>query len=191
MLMSKTLVIILDAGHGMGNRNVGKFDPGAVVNGVREADIAMEWVNELREQALALGHRVVRTRKDNEDPASIASRAVTARQYGGDIMLSIHCNWSSNPATRGAETFYRGSANKAKSAAIAKSVSDVLGGTNRGAKLESESQHGKLAIMRFQPCFLLELGFLTNLQDRISMRNAIIRKQACEKILNELLKGLT
>ncbi|RYD39438.1 MAG: N-acetylmuramoyl-L-alanine amidase, partial [Verrucomicrobiaceae bacterium] len=85
------MTIIIDPGHGMSNRRSGVFDPGAVSAGVCEAGIAMDWANELRGILRAAGHTVVRTRIDHNDPAPVGKRAAIARQYGGEIMVSLHC----------------------------------------------------------------------------------------------------
>lgn len=178
--------IILDPGHGMGNRKNGVFDPGAVSAGVREADIAMDWANTLREILVDRGLKVVRTRVDHKDPASVSARARIAKEYGGDIMLSLHCNAATGTAS-GTETFYRGAGNKAKADRITAAVCEVLGTKNRGAKTEGSSQHSRLAVMSFQPCFLLEIGFIDNPGDRAKMLDPKLRKAACEAIADQLL----
>ena len=177
--------VILDPGHGLGNRKSGVFDPGAVSNGVREADIVMDWANEIRAFLRSAGYKVIRTRINNQDPAAVSERAAIARQYKGDVMLSIHCN-AFNGTAHGTETIYRGEANKAKAERINKAVVDVLGTRNRGAKLESASQHGRLAVMAFQPTFLVELGFIDNDGDRVKMLDPKLRAKACEAIANAL-----
>lgn len=179
--------IILDPGHGMSNRRSGRFDPGAVSNGVRESDIAMDWVNELRIILRSLGHRVVRTRIDDKDPAPIGKRASIARQYNGEIMISIHCN-AANSTANGTETFYRGDANKSKAEAINTAVVNTLSTRNRGAKTEASSQHTRLAIMSFQPCFLIELGFIDHVCDRAKMLDPILRKSCCEALAKAILQ---
>lgn len=179
------MTVILDPGHGLSNRKPGVFDPGAVSNGVREADIVMDWANEIRAFLRCAGYRVVRTRINNQDPAPVGERAKIAKEYGGNIMLSIHCN-AFNGSANGTETIYRGEANKAKAERINKAVVDVLGTRNRGAKLESASQHGRLAVMAFQPCFLVELGFIDNPEDRAKMLDPELRAKACEAIANAL-----
>jgi N-acetylmuramoyl-L-alanine amidase len=175
------MTVILDAGHGLGNRKRGVFDPGAVSDGIREADIALQWANELRYILIARGVKVIRTRKDNADPASISDRAGIARACGGDIMISFHCN-AATGAAHGTETFYRGESNKAMAERLNGAVVRALGTRNRGAKTESASQHSRLAIMAFQPCFLIELGFIDNASDRAKMLDADLRKQACEML---------
>ena len=174
-------IIILDPGHGMGNRRAGSFDPGAVASGIREADIVMDWANVLREILMERGHRVVRTRIDHKDPASIGQRAKIAKQYHGDVMLSLHCN-AANSKANGTETFYRGINHKAKAEAITAAVCKALGTRNRGAKTESQSQHARLAVMSFQPCFLLEIGFIDHPGDRAKMIDPAYRRQACNAI---------
>ena len=177
--------VILDPGHGMANRKAGVYDPGAVSSGVAEADIALAWANELREILMQAGHYVVRTRKDAKDPAPVGQRASIARQYKGDIMLSIHCNAATGTA-QGTETFYRGASNKANAEAINNAVVAALGTRNRGAKTESASQHARLAVMSFQPCFLLELGFIDHSGDRAAMLDPAKRKAACEALAKVL-----
>lgn len=181
------MTIILDPGHGMANRRPGHFDPGAVSNGIREADIAMAWANELREILIGKNHVVVRTRKDNLDPAPVCNRDDIARNYFGDVMLSIHCNAADGRAN-GTETFYRGDSHKATAGAITAAVCAALGTRSRGAKTESESQHKSLAIMAFQPTFLLEIGFIDHVGDRNKMMDPVLRRKACEAIASILLQ---
>ena len=178
--------IILDPGHGLGNRRAGHFDPGAVSNGIREADIAMAWADELRAILMAAGARVVRTRIDNSDPAPIGQRAAIARAYGGDIMLSLHCN-AANGHANGTETFYRGEENRAMAGRINAAVVAALHTRDRGTKTEEASQHARLAVMAFQPCFLLELGFIDHAGDRYKMLDPAMRRAACEALAAVLL----
>jgi N-acetylmuramoyl-L-alanine amidase len=176
--------IIVDPGHGMGNKRKGRFDPGAVNNGVQEAQIVMDWANELR--GFLLPHaKVIRTRIDHKDPAPIGQRAKIAKEYGGDIMVSFHCN-SSGVNASGTETFYRGSANKKQAEEINLIVVEGLGTKNRGAKLEKDSQHKTLAVMSFQPCFLVEIGFLDHKGDKAKMLDPELRKETCRRLAEHL-----
>lgn len=159
-------VIILDPGHGMSNRRSGRYDPGACAWDSTEAAIVMEWTNILRGILRARGYAVVRTRVDRNDPAPVGRRAAIARQYNGTLMLSLHCN-AANGRASGTECFYRGPENKATAARFSSAVATHLGIPDRGAKTEKQSQHGTLAIMSFQPCFLLELGFIDNPHDNV------------------------
>lgn len=180
------MVIILDPGHGLSNKKSGAFDPGAVSSGIREADIVMDWANELRQILIDKGHKVVRTRVDHTDPAPVGKRAGIARQYKGEIMLSLHCN-AANGVASGTETFYRGVTKKAKAEAINNAVVSTLSTKNRGAKTEAQSQHKSLAVMDFQPTFLLEIGFIDNASDRSKMLNPDLRRKACLAIAEVLV----
>jgi N-acetylmuramoyl-L-alanine amidase len=100
-------------------------------------------------------------------------------------MLSIHCN-AANGQAHGTETFYRGAANKAKAQAINAAVVCAIGTRDRGAKLESSSQHARLAVMAFQPCFLLEIGFIDHIGDRTKMMDPWARREACEALAKVL-----
>jgi N-acetylmuramoyl-L-alanine amidase len=180
------MIIILDPGHGMANKRPGQFDPGVCFAGVRECDIALDWCDELRRQLIAAGKKVVRTRINHNDPAPVGDRAAIARHYQGDIMVSIHVN--STPGAFGTETFYRGEANRPLATALNLAAVTALGTRNRGTKIEKQSQHPKgLAIMSFQPCFLIELGFIENPADRAKMLDPVLREKACAALTAVLL----
>lgn len=177
--MKKT--IILDPGHGMGNKRRGVYDPGAVAAGATEAEIAMDYANELRAILRARHHRVIRTRVDEKDPCPVSRRDDIARAYGGDLMLSLHCN-SANGKVSGAEVFYRGSDDRPLAALLSDAVSAALEIPNRGAKTEAQSQHASLAVMEFDKCWLLELGFIDHPGDREKLLNPVLRYQTCKAI---------
>lgn len=180
---------IIDPGHGMGNRSPGKYDPGAVAAGVEEAEIVMDWANELRTHLMEAGHRVIRTRAHAKDPAPVGQRAAIALQYGGDIMLSLHCNAATGTA-QGTETFYRGEENAAVARQINKAVVAAMGSRDRGIKTEGQSQHTRLAVMSFQPCFLLELGFIDHPGERAKMLDPVIRRAACKGLADVLIEAI-
>lgn len=180
-------IIILDPGHGMGNRRRNHYDPGACAAGATESAIVMDWANELRGILRARGVAVVRTRVDAHDPAPARERAAIARRYRGDIMVSLHCN-AANGRASGTETFYRGEENKPLATRLNLAVVNSLHTRNRGAKTEAASQHARLAIMAFQPCFLIELGFIDHRGDREKMLDPDLRHAACTA-LAEVLCG--
>jgi N-acetylmuramoyl-L-alanine amidase len=179
------MIICLDPGHGMANRKAGAYDPGACFDRYSEAAIVMEWANELREVLIDLGHTVVRTRIDAKDPAPIVKRPEIARQYGCDVMLSLHCN-AANGQANGTETFYRGDGNAELAARVNLAVIGALGTRNRGIKTESASQHSRLAVLGFPRCVLLEIGFIDHPGDRAVMLDPIKRLKACEALAQAL-----
>lgn len=180
------MIIIGDPGHGMSNKRSGQYDPGAVADGVAEADIALAWTNELRSIVLARKHKFIRTRVDAKDPAPVWRRDDIARSYKGDRMISFHCN-AANGKASGTETFYRGSDDKEIAVKLTAAVCGVLGTKNRGAKTESQSQHASLAVMEFDKCWLLEIGFIDHPEDRRKMLDPALRRKACEAIADVIL----
>ena len=180
------MIIILDPGHGMSNRKSGQYDPGALSNGVAEADIALAWANELRTILTARKHKVVRTRVDAQDPCPVWRRDDIARSYKGDRMISLHCN-AANGKASGTETFYRGEDDRVLATKLTAAVCGVLSTKNRGAKTESQSQHTALAVLEFDKCWLLEIGFIDHSDDRAKMLDPALRKKACEAIADVLV----
>ena len=178
--------VIIDPGHGMSNRKRGVYDSGAVAGGVTEADIAMAWANELRSIVIARKHKAVRTRVDAKDPAPVWRRDDIAVAYGGDVMISLHCNSGQASAT-GVEVFYRGSDDKAMADQLSAAVAKTLGIRNRGSKTEAQSQHASLAVMEFDKCWLIEIGFISNTVDRAKMLDADLRRAACQRIADIVL----
>lgn len=175
--------IIIDPGHGMSNKKPGVYDPGACAGGATEAAIAMDWANELRGILKARGHKVVRTRVDDKDPCPVSRRDDIARAYGGDIMISLHCNAATGKAS-GIETFYRGSDDLAMAKTLTDALCAVLGTPNRGPKTEKQSQHASLAVLEFDKCWLIELGFIDHPGDRAKLLDPAMRKAACTAIAN-------
>lgn len=170
--------ICLDPGHGMSNRVRGRYDTGAVAGGAQEATIAMMYVNHLKQILEDLGHKVVRTRVDENDPCPVWRRDDIAASYQCERMLSIHCN-STDGKANGTEVFYRGKDDEAMAMALASAVSASLGTKNRGAKTEAQSQHSALAVMEFDKCWLVELAFIDHKRDREAMLNAANMHAAC------------
>ena len=177
--------IILDPGHGLGNKVAGRYDTGAVAGGAQEATVALDYVNEIRALLQPVA-KVVRTRANEKDPTPIFERASIARRYNGVVMLSVHCNASDGRAS-GTEVFYRGNENQPTAAKMSAAVAKIFGIPDRGAKLEADSQHSRLAVMSFQPCFLIELGFIDNAVDRAAMLDSAKRLLVAEKLAEILL----
>jgi N-acetylmuramoyl-L-alanine amidase len=184
----KIETVIVDPGHGMGNRERGVYDPGACSGGAEEASIAMDWGNELRSQLMAKGFKVIRTRRDAKDPAPVSRRDDIAVSYGGDIMISLHCNSGGGKAS-GAEVFYRGADDKTMAAKLSAAVAEVLGIRDRGAKTEKECQHKSLAVLEFDKCWLIEIGFIDHAGDRAKMLDPTIRKAGCAAIVDVILSA--
>jgi N-acetylmuramoyl-L-alanine amidase len=104
--------VVIDAGHG-------GHDPGAKVRGLTEAsatlDIALRLEELLRKQP---GVEVVQTRR-KDAYVSLEDRVEIANRAGADLFISIHANASSNPRTRGVETYVLNFAGDARAERVA------------------------------------------------------------------------
>lgn len=176
--------ICLDPGHGMSNRKQGVYDPGTTHGVTEEATIVMKWVNCLRTLLMEKDMRVVRTRVDSKDPAPVGRRDDIARAYNCDLMISFHCNSGGGVGT---ETFYRGADDKAFAEKLNSAVVRGMLTTNRGAKTEKQSQHTSLAVMEFEKCWLIELGFLDHDGDRAKMLDDTVMLRTC-KLLADVIQ---
>ncbi len=92
-------IVVFDAGHG------GK-DPGAVVNDLRESDLALEFTHLLRE-ALLRGGGVTPslTRTQNKD-ISLAERSAFVAGSQAVFLLSAHADISPDPSVSGVRIYY-------------------------------------------------------------------------------------
>lgn len=90
--------VVIDAGHG------GK-DPGAVGNGMHEADITLKLAKKIGVQLKKNGFNVVYTREANQYIA-LEDRTSMANSCKADLFISVHVNSSKNKNLCGLETYY-------------------------------------------------------------------------------------
>lgn len=156
----------LDAGHGQENRRAGVFDPGAVHGKLNEAEQAYKLV----EAGLwvAANHfanliDVGLTRDSRTEPAPVAGRDDEAKREGATHLISVHLNAGGG---HGVETFYRDAQDKKLASIVQSAAVSAFGLRDRGLKLESESQHSRLAVLDFAPpACLWEAGFIDHPSD--------------------------
>lgn len=152
---ARKLKVCLDPGHGMANRRPGVFDPGCERGDLHEADIVLVWANAIGHELAALGVSVFYTRRDNQRPTPLGSRASMAEDAGCDLLVSIHVNDADGKPT-GTETLYTGTDDQALAQRCQTAMLKGLGLRDRGIK-----QTGVLAVLKFRgPAVLLELGFI-------------------------------
>lgn len=91
--------VVIDAGHG-------GYDPGArSAAGLSEKDCALQIARRLADTLRARGVNASLTR-DGDSFLSLAERTRLANRAGADLFISIHLNWSPNPAASGIEVYY-------------------------------------------------------------------------------------
>jgi N-acetylmuramoyl-L-alanine amidase len=91
--------IVIDPGHG-------GYDPGAMTDGVSEADVVLDIATRLERLLLQQpGVEVVLTRRTNVF-VPLEERTAMANRAGADLFLSIHANASEDDRARGIETYF-------------------------------------------------------------------------------------
>ena len=164
--------IFLSAGHG--DRINGVSEPGAIVAGTTEA----------REMILTRDLVVAELRSRGSEvlsvPDELSPRAtydwINARGRRDDVALEIRANAFSNPSVRGATVYHIANNNERKSHAdlvLRSLVRRVPQLPSRGVQADTVTPLGSLAFCRqiVPPSLLMEVGFLTNPDDRFILQN--------------------
>ena len=104
--------IVIDPGHG-------GHDPGAMGNGVAEAELVLDVALRLEKLLMKQpGTDVVLTRR-TDDFVPLSERTAIANREGADLFLSIHANASEDGVARGIETYFLNFANNLSAASVA------------------------------------------------------------------------
>ena len=174
--------VCVDPGHGMSNRQLGIFDPGAThtENGFlfREADIVLRYGLALKDVFRAQGVEVFMTRDDSTDHAPVGKRAQMATSAACDVFIALHLNDFEDDAANGIEVLYRDSDDKVLAQKLQEALVKVTKMKDRKIK-----QRTDLAVLKFQGlAVLIELGFIANDGDRAKLLDAQMRDAITRKI---------
>lgn len=135
-------------------------DPGAVANGKREADIAVEMRNIV---SFYLTRAGIKHELDGSGTKNLPLKEVVKQSRKHKVSVEFHCNASGTLSATGVEVLC---ALKDEMLAmdICEAISDTLGIRNRGVKPEGAGQHHRLAFVQAGG-MIVELFFLTNAKD--------------------------
>lgn len=136
-------------------------DPGAIGNGLREADIVLEFRDLVAAELDKMG---IIYSKDGETGQNLPLRKAAQMASSHDIAVEWHCNAFSNPQATGTETLCADPTNQL-SIDLCATTSEVLALRDRGAKAESSGQHSRLAFISTGKGVIHELFFITNPND--------------------------
>ena len=183
----KNKIIYIDPGHG-GN------DPGAMYKDVLEKNINLEISKLLKNELTKKGATVYLTRNGDYDlsvPNTINNKRSDLSRRGNvinksncDLFLSIHLNAESSSSWHGAQAFYNSKLKENKE--IAKIFQNLF-----KEKLNSDRNYKKDNTLYLQnritrPGVLLELGFLSNPNERYLLQTDNYQK----KIVNVIIEGV-
>ena len=155
-------MVFCSAGH---NLKGIKVDPGAVGNGFREADLAVEFRDLVIKECLKLGLKVIQD-KDDERLGDYLERIKTGN---GSVVVEFHFDAAASSSATGTTSLIEAEADRLDRAfakELVELTSKTLGIKNRGVITEKESHRGSLGLMREEGIIcLLELAFISNKQD--------------------------
>lgn len=181
--------IAIDPGHGLGNRDVDMYDPGACRTHdgkkYQEADFALAYALALKHFCREAEIPWFLTRATKEQRTPLRCRVPRAKQADCTHFLSFHVNAARNFA-RGTETLYRDPHKDLPFARdIQEAVRGALGFRDRGIKDRDD-----LAVLKFDgPAALVELGFINNFEEITSLARRETRILVATAIVR-VLEGL-
>ena len=180
-------VIYIDPGHG-------GVDPGAIYKDIYEADINLLISKKLETILLEKGAIVYMTRDGNYDlsvpnayarkRSDLSRRANIINDSMCDLYLSIHLNAESTGIWHGAQVFYDDINPKNK--IVASIMQDVLKKDLNSKREYKEINDMYLHKRVTRPGILIEVGFLTNANDRYLLSQDTYR----QKIALSISKGV-
>ncbi|MGE7949224.1 N-acetylmuramoyl-L-alanine amidase [Lysinibacillus sp. NPDC093688] len=156
-------IIILDPGHG------GK-DPGTVLGSFSEKNITLKVSTLVKQKLENAGAKVYMTRTGDTYP-TLQDRVDFTNTNYGEIFVSVHVNSAANTSASGTETYYAISSGDMYQEDIDlgtfvnNQIVNNLNMKNRGVKPYPYYVINNMSI----PSILVELGFLTNNEDRQKM----------------------
>lgn len=194
--ITEPFIVVLDPGHGA-------HDPGGVAaTNIYEKDIVLDVAKRVRRRLIRAGVTVKLTR--NKDVfVALEERPQLAGRWKASVFVSIHANKAHNPHVQGIESFVLPAAgfpgtservfpldgtplagnafdgeNLLLADALHQSLLQSAGAVDRGIKRE------RFAVLRDAPCpaVLLEVGFLSNKQERALLQDDAHRTKLAEAI---------
>lgn len=182
-------VIYIDPGHG------GK-DPGAMYNGIMEKDINLEIAKLLKQKLEEVGAIVYLTRygdydlsvnhTNNRKRSDLSRRSNIINKTKPDLYLSIHLNAESTGLYRGAQVFY--SNNNSENEKIAKLFQNEFKKNLNSFRKYKKDNNLYLEKRIKVPGILIEVGFLSNNNERYLLKKKYYLKKVSSIIVNSTIK---
>jgi N-acetylmuramoyl-L-alanine amidase len=171
--------IVIDPGHG-------GHDPGALgkAHGTHESELTLMSARLLATELSKTGAVVILTRSDS-NYISLNKRVEISHYHFADAFISLHYNSALDTRASGLLTFYNGQ----KDIKLADSVHSGL--LQAGTGLPGGNvRFGNFHVLREnkQPSVLVELGFLSNPFDEMTVRSDSFQSKAASGITNGLAK---
>jgi N-acetylmuramoyl-L-alanine amidase len=159
------MTILLDAGHGLGNRRPNLYDPGAVGSGTTEHEVVREVVTQTLIRLLA--RKVAAKAAPGGSLALVRIPWARKTLRATDVLISIHMNAGGGTGTEVLHAEDRPELIP-RAARLSAAIAKGLGLRNRGAKPDTESFVGHVGLLHASDVaqsFMAEMGFMDDQED--------------------------
>jgi N-acetylmuramoyl-L-alanine amidase len=163
----------------------GGRDRGIVVGEAAEADLMWHLAQLLRARMAATGMHPLLSRRRDANPSE-PERAGFANDARADLVISLHTDGHHNPLAQGLATFHFGTSNGTTSTvgeALAQFIQRELIARTGMVDCGSHPKTWELLRMTRMPAVRIELGYLTNPQDREKLLDPGFREIVAEGVL--------
>jgi N-acetylmuramoyl-L-alanine amidase len=168
--------VMIDAGHG-------GTDPGAISKtGKQEKDLTLSVARKTAALLTKEPFLVPVPIRLDDVYSSPADRAQLANMSGIDLYVSIHANTAPSSSAKGTETYYWRDDSKQLADIVHSYVQQAVGSVDRKVK-----QNNYLVVRETtMPAVLLELGFLSNLEDEAKMFDDAVQDKIAAAIVTSI-----
>ena len=182
-------IIYLDPGHG-------GADPGATYKNIEEQSINLKIAEKLKQKLETLGATVYLTRYGDYDlsvpyainrkRSDLSRRANIINRSMCDMYLSIHLNAETSSSWHGAEAYYDdiNSENEKIAKIIQEEFQKSLASKREYKKTDTMYLHKRIE----RPGVLLEVGFLSNPNDRYLLTQDTYQDKVATTIMNGIIR---
>ena len=182
-------VIYLDPGHG-------GVDPGSIYKNIYEKDINLEICEKLSDKLTELGAIVYMTRYGDYDlsrinyserkKSDLNNRATIINESDADMYISIHLNSVSSSTWHGAQVFYDdvNDSNLEIANLFQERFKKYLNSKREVKEIKTMLLNRKVTI----PGVLIEVGFLSNSNDRYLLRQSWYQEKVAKNISEVLIE---
>lgn len=178
-------IIYIDPGHG-------GIDPGATYKDLKESDINLEISKNLKEELEKNGATVYLTRNDDYDlsknnasnhkKSDLLNRAKIINETECDMFISIHLNSDPSPTWNGTQIFY--TAKNEKNKEIAETIQKKINTKRKIKELKNMYLFDRIT----KPGILIEVGFISNPNDRYKLKNKNYQKEISKNITEGIIE---
>ncbi|MFW6281944.1 MAG: N-acetylmuramoyl-L-alanine amidase [bacterium] len=176
--------VVIDAGHG-------SIDTGTSYGNVLEKEINLEIAKKLAEELKKYNIIPIMTRTEDKlymdsRRKDIKRRPEIANESNADLFISIHANNYSNSQPKGSQIFYK--KNSEESALLAEIIKEEL--INIRDANNRSNKTGDFLVLNVLDCpgILIEVGFLSNAEDRQKLTDPNYQQDLSEAIRKGVIK---